>query len=682
MTDTPTAETGKRVELTVRGLLLGVLITLLFTAANVYAGLKVALTFATSIPAAVISMALLRAFTRNSTIQENNIVQTVASAAGTLASVVFVVPGMVMIGWWSGFPFWQTFAICAIGGVLGVMYTIPLRRALVTTSTLPYPEGVAAAEVLKVGMASREGADEGANGLKVMVVGAITSALVALLVAMKVFAGAIAHYFRPTPTTATGLGGGMSFLLVGVGHLMGVAVGMAMLVGLIITWGVIVPWMGSMHPEHMGLPAEEAANAVWTAAKGNPGARYMGAGAIAAAAIWTLAKLIGPVWKGLMAAIAASSKAGHADGEALPRTEQDMPIWIVGLVSLASLVPMAWLLHIFLQDPNAATIAGIEVPLLVGGLAYIVIAGFAVAAVCGYMAGLIGSSNSPVSGLAILSVLGAALLLVVIAKATAGPGGEKALIAFSLLVTAVLLTVATIANDNLQDLKTGQLVDATPWKQQFALIVGVFAGSLVIPPTLTLLFKAYGFEGVDSVVTSPGSPLNAPQANLISSIAQGVIQGNLPWNLIGIGVLIGVGLVIVDEGLRKTGKFSLPPLGAALAMYLPSDVTVPVIIGSVLGWAYDRFLANDSKPWGKAARQLGVLLASGLVVGESLMAVVIAGVTVAAGDSAPKDGPFTILFGADPTGGNGVIVAAIAFVVVLLGLYGWTNGLAKKTAKG
>jgi putative OPT family oligopeptide transporter len=679
LTDTARSE-PRRVELTLRGLLIGVIITLAFTAANVYAGLKVALTFATSIPAAVISMAVLRAFTKNSTVWENNIVQTVASSAGTLASVVFVLPGLLMVGWWTGIPFWQSFAVCAIGGVLGVMYTIPLRRALVTTSTLPYPEGKAAAEVLKVGMASRDedAGGEGKAGFMALLWGAIVSAFVPLLVGVRVFAGEVSYYFRPTSSTATGLGGSISMLLVGVGHLMGVAVGIAMAVGLAVTWGGLVPWMEQAHPELLAKSAEEAANAVWTAAGGNPGARFVGAGTIIAAALWSLFKLAKPVWTGLLSAIAASAAERRGEG-ALPRTEQDMPIWIVGLISLATLVPMAWLLHVFLQNPAAASMTGIQIPLLVAGLLYIVVIGFAVAAVCGYMAGLIGSSNSPVSGLAILSVLGATLLLMAVGAAAARAGDTRPLVAYSLMVTSILLTVATIANDNLQDLKTGQLVDATPWKQQFALLIGVLAGSVVIPPVLQLLAKAYGFQGM------PGAGPNAlaaPQAGLISTIAQKVFDGTMPWNLIGLGAVIGVVLVIIDEGLRGSskGRFSLPPLGAALAMYLPSAVTVPVIIGSVLGWAYDRFLASENRPHSRVARQLGVLLASGLVVGESLMAVGVAGLTVAAGDKAGPDGPLALL-GHDPTMGHSVIIAAVAFVVVLLGLYGWVNGLAKKVAR-
>ncbi len=666
MTDTPAAPKG-RLELTARGLILGCVITVFFTAANVYAGLKVALTFATSIPAAVISMAVLRMF-RNSTIWENNIVQTVASAAGTLSSVIFVLPGLLMVGWWTGFPFWTSFGICAIGGVLGVMYTIPLRRALVTTSDLPYPEGVAAAEVLRVGMASRLEADaagEGAAGLMAMVLGALASAGVVLMVALKIFADGFARFFRPTPASATGLGGGYSLLLVGVGHLMGIAVGAAMALGLVIAWGVAVPILTALHP--VAGEAAAVAKAVWKSQ-----VKLIGAGAIAGAAVWTLGKLALPVWRGLLSAIAASSRARAAGDGPTPRTEQDMPIWIVGLVCLGCLAPMAWLLHAFLNVPAGAPVHDMIAPLVIGGVAYIAIAGFAVAAVCGYMAGLIGSSNSPVSGLAILAVLGAALLLVVLAKSTVGPAGEHALVAFSLLVTAVLLTVATIANDNLQDLKTGQLVGATPWRQQVALVVGVFAGSLVVPWTCNLLLKSNGFVGVAGHAIS-STPLQAPQATLISTLANGVIEGGLDWPLIGVGLLVGAGLVILDELLRRTGRFSLPPLGAALAIYLPSDVIVPVVIGAVIGWAFDR--VNRDKPWGEGAKRLGVLLASGLVVGESLMAVLLAGLSIAAN----KDSPLAFL-GDDPTHGHGEATGAAGCAILLVLLYGWAGRAARKSA--
>ena len=662
-------EPESRRELTVRGVILGVIIALVFTAANVYAGLKVALTFATSIPAAVISMAVLRLF-RGGTIWENNVVQIIASAAAAQASVIFVLPGLLMVGWWTGFPFWQCFGICVVGGVLGVMYTIPLRRALVTTSDLPYPEGVAAAEVLHVGMQTHDPAEmtaEGRHGLKAMIVGALASAGVILLVGLKIFADGFSRFFRPTAASATGIGGGYSLLLVGVGQLMGVAVGAAMALGVVIAWGVAVPVLTAMHPT--AGDAATVAKAVWKSQ-----VKLIGAGSIAAASLWTLFKLARPVWRGLLEAIAVSRRSPLHGEEALPVTERDIPIWLVGLISLACLPPMAWLLHVFMGESAAAPLHAVALPLILGGLLYIAVVGFAVAAVCGYMAGLIGSSNSPVSGVAILAVVGAAFLLVVLARSTVGPAGEPALVAFSLLITSVLLTVASVANDNLQDLKTGQLVAGTPWKLQTALLIGVIAGAVVVPWTCDLLLKSNGFAGVPGHAIS-STPLQAPQATLISTLAKGVVQGGLDWNLIGIGVLVGVGLVLIDETLRaRTAKLSLPPLGAALAMYLPTDVTIPVVIGAVIGWAYNRWM--DSKPWGEAGKRLSVLLASGMIVGESLIAVVLAGLSIATN----KESPFAIL-GDNPTHGFSELIGAIGCAGAVAALYVWVGRLARTDAK-
>jgi putative OPT family oligopeptide transporter len=648
---------GKRVELTVRGLVLGCLITVVFTAANVYLGLRIGLTFASSIPAAVISMALLRAL-KTATIWENNIVQTVASAAGTLSSIIFVLPGLVMVGWWTGFPFWTSFGICVTGGVLGVMYTIPLRRALVTTSELPYPEGRAAAEVLKVGSAGRgqAGAHEMRAGLMAVIVGAVASAAVAAGVGMRLLAGEIAYWFRPTPTTATGLAGGLQLALIGAGHLMGVAVGMAMLAGLIIAWGIAVPILSHLHPVLSG-PASDAAQAAWA-----PNVRFIGAGAIGVAAVWTLGKLAAPVWAGLGAAMRASRARARGEGETLPIVERDLPIWIVGATALAALAPLALLFHGFLA---AGPLQSVIAPLIVGGVLYVVVAGFLVAAVCGYMAGLIGSSNSPVSGLAILAVLGASLLLVAVAARTAGPASEAALVAYALFVTSVLINVATIANDNLQDLKTGQLVDATPWKQQVALLVGVLAGAVVIPPILDLLNHAFGFAGAANLNTITRQPLAAPQAVLISTLAKGVIEGNLPWGYLGIGGILGAVVVIADELLRRTGRYSLPPLGVGIAIYLPASVTLPVVIGAVIGWLYDRWTAR--RPNGAAARRLGVLLASGFIVGESLFNVALAGLIV--GANAPS--PIAVAPESFPV--QTMWIGALLVAVLVYGLYRWTE---------
>jgi putative OPT family oligopeptide transporter len=658
----PDASTGEaRSELTWRGLALGVLITLIFTAANAYFGLKAGLTFATSIPAAVISMAILRGF-KGSTVQENNIVQTVASAAGTLSSIIFVLPGLIMIGWWTGFPYGVCFTICALGGVLGVMYSIPLRRALVTNSDLPYPEGVACAEVLKVGAHgdgddAQRGVAASRAGLLAIVVGSIASAAFAVVVATQVFAGDVAQYFRVGYRNAmTGYDFSLSFALFAVGHLVGLWVGVAMLFGAGIAWLGAVPYLTSVHPA-AGAPAD-VAQAVWSHQ-----VRFIGSGTIGAAAVWTLIKLVKPVATGLRSALAASRIRHAGLAATLPRTERDIPIGIVAGVTLACMLPIGWLLGSF---SVASGLGGQTVILVAGGIVYIALMSFFVAGVCGYMAGLIGASNSPLSGVGILVVVGAGLLLVMSVKASVPASAAPALVAYALLVTAVVFAAATISNDNLQDLKTGQLVDATPWRQQVALIVGVAAGAAIIPPVLDLLNHAYGFAGAPGV--DPAHALSAPQAALISALAQGVIQGNLNWSLIGSGVLIGVGLIVLDEILRRTSSAHLPPLAVGLGIYLPTSTTLMVVVGAVVGWAYDRRADRSANPAG--TRQLGVLLASGMIVGESLVGVLLAAVVVFSGRPAP------LALVGDAFAGDAIWVGGIAFALSIIALYRWLNRLS------
>ena len=482
MTTTSTTTTR---ELTIRSVVLGGLITLVFTAANVYLGLKVGLTFATAIPAAVISMAILRYF-RGHSILENNIVQTIASAAGTLAAIIFVLPGLIMIGWWQGFPYWTTVAVCAIGGTLGVMYSVPLRRALVTGSDLPYPEGVAAAEVLKVGDATEdteEGADGNRKSLRAILLGAVAAASFSLLAALKLVGNEVSAAFS-VGSGGTLFGASLSLALIGVGHLVGVTVGAAMIVGLLISYGVLLPTL-----TWGDLPADADVSDVVSSTFGTE-VRFVGAGAIAVAAVWTLLKILGPIVRGIRAA-AVSSRARRGGGT-VELTERDLPIGIVGGTIAVSLIPIGLLLWNFL---SGTPIADQTASTLVVSLIYVVVLGAVIAAVAGYMAGLIGSSNSPISGVGILVVLGIALLLAALHGPTDDPNGTTALVAYSLFTTAVVFSIATISNDNLQDLKTGQLVGATPWKQQMALVIGVIFGSLVIAPVLDLLNTAFGFAG-------------------------------------------------------------------------------------------------------------------------------------------------------------------------------------------
>lgn len=516
-------------ELTIRGVVIGGLITLVFTAANVYLGLKVGLTFATSIPAAVISMAILRNF-RDHSVVENNIVQTIASAAGTLSAIIFVLPGLVMIGWWTGFPYWQTALVTALGGVLGVMYSIPLRRALVTGSDLPFPEGVAAAEVLRVGD-SAEGAQENRRGLMVIIVGSLLSAGFSLLAAMKVVAGNIERAFR-VGSGGSMVSAGLSLALIGVGHLVGITVGIAMIVGLVISFGVMLPLRTAGR-----IPAgDDLGEAVSTIFSSD--VRFVGAGAMAIAAVWTLVKIALPIGRGIKEAL-ASTRARESGAE-VPVVERDLSVRVVAGVTLASMLPIGLLLWLFVRNtPIAHHAAG----MVVVSILFVLLIGLAVAGVCGYMAGLIGASNSPISGVGILIAITAALLIKVVHGAQM-PGQGDALIAYTLFTAAVVFGVATISNDNLQDLKTGQLVEATPWKQQVALVIGVVFGSLIIPPVLQLLNTSFGFAGAPGATSNA---LAAPQAALLSSLAKGVFGGDLDWGLLGLGIAIGVAVVVVDE---------------------------------------------------------------------------------------------------------------------------------------
>jgi putative OPT family oligopeptide transporter len=639
---------GEIKELTLRGIILGAVLTVILTAANVYAGLKIGLTVATSIPAAVISMAVLKAF-RDATIQENNIVQTIASAAGTLSAIVFVLPGLVMIGWWTGFPYWLSVAVIGIGGILGVMYSVPLRRALVTGTDLPYPEGIAAAEVLKVG-SGIGGAEENRRGLMLIVWSSIASAAFYALAQTRLLASEAAKAFN-VGSGATAVSGSLSMLLIGVGHLVGLTVGIAMFVGLLISWAYLVPHYTSLAAIPAGTSLDDFVGGVFVGK-----VRFIGAGTIGIAAIWTLLRIIGPIISGIRGALAANRERKAGRGGALPITERDIPIGIVAATILVSMIPIGLLLYAFAStDPIAAN----PTATLIFSIIYILIAGVVIAAVCGYMAGLIGASNSPISGVGILSVVGISLILALLFPHATGEA-SKSLVAFALFVTAVVFGVATISNNNLQDLKTGQLVEATPWRQQVALVLGVIFGALVIPPVLDLLNTAFGFQG------SPGAKataLAAPQASIISAIAQGLLSGQFDWKLIEIGAAIGVVVIIIDEVLRKMKRGALPPLAVGMGIYLPMALTLLIPLGALLGWFYDKWAARTSNP--EFAQRMGVLLATGLIVGESIMGVVYAGIVAATQSDAPlalvSENPWAVPLG------------IVIFLAVVLGFYAWTR---------
>jgi putative OPT family oligopeptide transporter len=635
-------------ELTLRGLVLGVLITLVFTAANVYLGLKVGLTFASSIPAAVISMAVLSVF-RGTTILENNIVQTVASAAGTLSAIIFVLPGLVIVGWWTGFPFWTSFLVCASGGILGVLFTIPLRRALVTHSDLPYPEGVAAAEVLKVGFADPAGAEESREGLWAVIYGALASAGLAALSATQYAASEIQQFFR-FGSSATGYSFAFSLALFGAGHLVGLSVGMAMLIGLAVAWLGAIPILTSLHQ----IAADQTLDAYVSGIRSHD-VRFIGAGCIAVAALWSLARLAGPVMRGFSSTFSAAQTRDDANNDA---RDTDLSGSAIIALSLLCFAVIGWLSFDFAR--GSGVLAGDAMALTVAALPFVLFGGFVIAAICGYMAGLIGASNSPISGVGILAIVTGATLFVATVQVT--PENQHALVAFALFMTAIVFGVATISNDNLQDLKTGQLVGAAPWRQQVALVVGVIAGSLIIPPVLNLLAQAYGFAGQMNLPSEVLKPLPAPQASLISALAVGVVGHSLDWMMIGMGGLIGVAAIALDEFMRVRKSLRLPPLAVGLAVYLPMSAVLPVVIGAIIGHFYNVSARRTKDP--ARSERLGVLIASGLIVGESLFGVTLAGLIV----GLSQDTPLALTASGFPWADA---IGAGSFALLVVILYGW-----------
>ena len=616
-------------ELTFRGMIIGGAITVVFMAANVYLGLRTGMTFSSSIPAAIISMSALRALGSGG-ILENNIVQTQASAAGTLCNVILVLPGLLLIGFWHDFPLWQTMAVCLLGGILGVAYSVPLRRVMVVGSNLPFPEGVAAAEVLRAGHKEEEKTGEGGREgeLKELGLSAVAAAALNLLT----------NGFKLLPDKLTGsityggavfqMGGSLSLALIGVGYLVRIGACLALFLGLFIAWGVAVPVLMTMGPPPSGnLTA--AANAVWSEK-----VRLIGAGIIASGGLWTVITLIKPLIDSVRLALQASRKRQDAK---TPREENDIPIaWIGGVIAVLCIL-IAGLFAWFASGVHFTASLFWLTPAVT---LLTVLLGLLMASACGYMAALLGSSCSPVSGIGILSTIliaagfGFALPL--------GGDGGLSIVALTLFIASIVVTVSSIANDNLQDLKTGNMVGATPWRQQAALAIGVVAGAITIAPVLQLFYSNYGFAGsMPRAGMEPENAMPAPQAALMTQIANGIIHHQLAWNMVGIGAALGVALVAVESWLRRKRGFSLPALTVGIGIYLPYEVSLTIAIGGVIGWFAERAVAKHAPNRNKEAkaevearvRRRGVLIASGFLVGESMTGVLLAAADALGGRS-------------------------------------------------
>ncbi|TDI68732.1 MAG: oligopeptide transporter, OPT family [Bacteroidetes bacterium] len=618
-------------EITLKAVVLGVLLSAILAAANAYLGLKVGMTVSASIPAAVISMALLRLF-REHNILENNIVQTAASAGESLAAgVIFTLPALIMLQYWQGFEFLPTMAIALSGGILGVLFTIPLRRALIIKADLQFPEGVATAEILKAG-------EKGGKGAKIIGMAALSGAFLKLSqTGLKLVAGKTAGSVT-IGGAIFGMGTELGVALLGVGYIVGLNIAILVFAGGLISWLFGIPiYSAVVDPATLqgvtgGATGYAAAEEIWSEQ-----IRYLGVGAMAAGGIYALLSLWTPIKEGIQSSLEAMR--ANRDGREVEvlRTERDTPFKYVLIGTAALAIPILGVFLGVIDRGELGITTGLYATTIGFGVIFSLIAGFVFSSVAGYMAGLVGSSNNPISGVTIATILSISLILFILlgsqidfaidaSKATAAA-------ATTILVGAVVACAAAIAGDNLQDLKAGYLVGATPVKQQIMQIVGVVAAAIVIAPVLQLLFTAYGLGDVfPRAGMDVSEALKAPQATLMSSVAEGVFTRNLPWTMIWSGVAVAVIIIAVDKYLESKGStFRTPVLAVAVGIYLPIELTVPIFVGGMVAWAVTRRVntAFGSDPdraeeEREKASQRGLLFSSGLITGEALVGILLA----------------------------------------------------------
>lgn len=601
-------------EITVKALLLGVALSVVLAAANAYLGLFAGMTVSASIPAAVISMAVLRLF-RQSNILENNIVQTAASAGESLAAgVIFTLPAMVILGAWTEFPYWQITLIAGLGGVIGVMFTIPLRRALIVDNPLRFPEGVATAEVLKVG-------DRGGTGIQYLAIAGLIGGLFKLGSTGVRLWGELFEWARFAGGTILYFGINLSPALVGVGYIVGLNISTLIFLGGILNWWVAIP----MAVATLGVPAgaetaADAAGALWSTQT-----RYIGVGAMIVGGIWTLVKVRSSISAGIRSGIEAYRRSSAPNATAISRTERDAPMpWVGGAVAFSA-IPLYLVFNFITGSPAVALFMAVVM----------LVAGFLFAAVAGYMAGLVGSSNNPISGVTIATILTSALLLVALVGTDSVIGPAAAV-----LIGAVVACAAAIAGDNMQDLKAGRLLGATPIKQQIMQIVGVVSAAFVMAPVLTLLLTAYG---IGPPTAAHPNPLAAPQATLMAAVASGVFGGGLPWTMVAWGMALAAAIIALDVVLERRGsEFRTPVLAVAVGIYLPLELSTAIFVGGLVAWAAGRVyrragVGGDARMQASLAAaketgdRYGLLFAAGLITGEALVGILLAVPIVVAG---------------------------------------------------
>ena len=592
---------GSLPEITVKAVILGVVLSAALAGANAYLGLLAGMTVSASIPAAVISMAVLRMF-RRSNILENNIVQTAASAGESLAAgVVFTFPALILLGAWTEFDYWQTTIIAGLGGLLGVLFTVPLRRGLILEAKLKFPEGVATAEVLEVGHG-------GESGIGAIAAGAVIGALYKLGVSgLRLWQGSIG--------VARSVGGSVAYVgmelgpaLIGVGYIVGINIAILVFIGGAMNWYVAIPAISAGYDSFV-IAGQTVSPAEFASHLWDTQTRYIGVGAMIVGGIWAIIRLVPSLIRGVRSGLAAHRTAKSRGEAPDDRIERDIPMRWIGIATALAVIPLFFL---FQQITGSTQIAAVMAGVML-------VTGFLFSAVASYMAGVVGSSNNPISGVTIATVLLSALLLWGLGT------GEATGPAAAILIGAAVCCAAAIGGDNLQDLKTGQLVGATPWKQQVMQAVGVIAAALVMAPILTMLLEAYGIG--PKTLARPDSLL-APQATLIKSVAQGVFNSSLPTGMIAIGMGVAVVVIVADEMLACCGsRFRAPVLAVAVGIYLPLSLGMAVLAGGLVSWAVGRARARQSSggpALAPAGGGPGILFAAGLITGEAMLGILLA----------------------------------------------------------
>ncbi|MGA1384470.1 MAG: OPT family oligopeptide transporter [Steroidobacteraceae bacterium] len=612
-------------QLTLRAVVLAIVLAMILAAANTYLGLFAGMTIASAIPAAVVSMAVLRLFGGGG-ILENNIVQTGASAGSSIASgVIFTIPALVILGFWQDFKYSWVLAIAGLGGILGVLFSVPLRRALIVEQKLAFPEGQAAAEVLKAG-------ENPSQGIRILGVAALGGAFA------KLAAGSGLKLIPDTAASAGFFGKYLGFVgtnlspaLLAVGYIVGLNVGVVALAGAMISWNIAIPYyVAYVLPSNVelaqaaaGLPAEDLAGFIWSKQ-----IRYLGVGAMLVGGVWALISLRHSLVSGVRSGLAAARAS--AAGQVIAHTEQDLPMKSVLIGILLFTLPL-WALY-----ETIVGALGVSLPMTI----IMIVTGFLFCSVSAYMAGLVGSSNNPVSGITIATILFSAVVLLMLM----GPESSIGPVA-AIMIGAVVCCAACIAGDNLQDLKCGYIVGATPWRQQVMLAIGAVSSALVMAPVLNLLAQAYGI-GVPTA--EHPNPLLAPQATLMASVSKGLFGGQLPWGMIGIGAVIGIGIIVIDEILKARGStFRTPVLAVAVGIYLPIELMTPIFLGGLIGHFANRSLRKSGCSETDLERRgrKGLLFAAGMITGEALMGIAIAVPIVTSGSADVLALPAALHFG-------------------------------------